>query len=78
MKLKEYLKDLNSLVKKYPKLNDVIVIYARDDEGNGYQEVVNSPAFLQVHDINERDLEVVGFMNEANIAIEDINAIIIN
>ena len=78
MTLKNYIKYLTKIVKENPSYKDCIVIYAEDDEGNGYQEVHNMPAFLQVHDVNERDLEIVGYLGEENIDKQDINAIIIN
>lgn len=41
MKLKEYLKYLNDIVKKYPNLD---VIYSSDDEGNSFSKVYYIPA----------------------------------
>lgn len=43
MKLKEYLDYLNKLVKDDPKLLDLEVIAAVDDEGNGYNPVLFHP-----------------------------------
>ena len=41
MKLKDYIKQLNEIAKKYPNLT---VITSSDDEGNSFHEVVYSPA----------------------------------
>lgn len=43
MKLKEYLQNLNKFVIKYPKALDYDVVYAKDDEGNGFREVNYGP-----------------------------------
>jgi hypothetical protein len=37
MKLKDYIANLTKLAKKYP---NATVLYASDEEGNSYQEVV--------------------------------------
>jgi hypothetical protein len=43
MKLSEYIKNLQNLVDENPELNDAVVVYAIDDEGNGYGEVCHTP-----------------------------------
>ena len=40
MKLSEYAAAIAEVAKKYP---DAKVVYSRDDEGNGYQEVYFTP-----------------------------------
>lgn len=44
MKLKEYLENLNKLATDRPELLDLDVVYAKDDEGNGYERVYYKPA----------------------------------
>lgn len=41
MTIKEYIKDLEVLAKKYPEAK---VIYSKDDEGNGFNYVHFAPA----------------------------------
>lgn len=41
MKLKNYIQHLEALLEKYP---DADVIYAEDDEGNGYREIGFEPS----------------------------------
>lgn len=43
MTLKEYIENLNKFVKENPETLDYQVIYSRDDEGNGYQQVHSLP-----------------------------------
>ena len=40
MKIKDYIKKLEALAKKYPNAS---VIYSRDDEGNGFEPVTFAP-----------------------------------
>ena len=47
MKLREYLEALNQLVKDNPQALDMEVVYAKDDEGNGYQYVGYTPSEYQ-------------------------------
>jgi len=44
MKLSKYIEQLNEFVKENPEALDMKVIYSRDDEGNGYQEVGYGPS----------------------------------
>lgn len=39
MKLKEYIEQLNALIKERPELVECEVYYSRDDEGNGFQQI---------------------------------------
>jgi len=41
MKLNDYIKSLQKIAKKYPDLN---VVYAKDDEGNGFKEITFHPS----------------------------------
>lgn len=68
MKLKTYIKELQKLAKKYP---DATVIYAIDDEGNGYNEVYMGPSAC-VWDGNDIILE------EDHDNPNDVNAVILN
>jgi hypothetical protein len=43
MKLKEFIKRLNKLIKDHPEVNDYTVVTAKDEEGNGFNEVLYSP-----------------------------------
>ena len=48
MKLSEYIKELENLVKGNPQALDMEVIYAKDDEGNGYQYVGALPVNISL------------------------------
>lgn len=50
MKLKEYIETLQEFVKQNPQALDYKVIYAKDDEGNGYQEIHYSPSVGHTED----------------------------
>ena len=74
MKFNEYLTELNKIAKKNPETLSMDVIYARDDEGNGYQQVSYKPS-KGFYDGDE-------FTGEAQFEEEEItekpNAICIN
>lgn len=80
MKLSEYIKNLEKALKEF---GDREVIYAIDDEGNGYQKVYFSPSFGFVEGIEENN-RFDDFINsdedleEYGIKKEDFNAICIN
>ena len=44
MKLKDFLKNINELVKQNKELLELEVVYSVDDEGNEFQKVVFSPS----------------------------------
>lgn len=75
MKLKEFLENLNNLVKEDPKSLDLEVIYSIDDEGNAFRSVYFEPTkgrfdsdeFLSGDQLEERDRDE-----------SEINAICIN
>lgn len=48
MKLKEYIEQLQKFAQENPASLEMDVIYARDDEGNGYCRGVMGPSFMQV------------------------------
>lgn len=82
MKFKEYLENLNKLAQEKPETLEMVVVYAKDDEGNGFQEVHYTPT---VGNYDPED-SWGGFTSEANIKEEpeeydediEINSICIN
>lgn len=44
MTLREYIEQLQNFALSNPETLDMDVIYSRDDEGNGFQEVHYSPS----------------------------------
>lgn len=81
MKFKEYLENLNKLAEENPETLDMTVVYAKDDEGNGFQEINYAPS------IGNFDHEYHGeFSSQENIAEEpeeypediEMNAICVN
>lgn len=75
MKLKEYLENINELVKADPNILDYTVVFSSDDEGNSYNEVHYEPS-LGIYE----DDEWVGVEYDSyeNYDEKDINAICIN
>ena len=69
MKLRDFLNDLNRIANINPEALDLDVIYAMDDEGNGFNLVFCNPT------IGEYDGEYCG---EFNGESEINNAICIN
>ena len=43
IKLKEYIANLNKLVKENPEALTMDVVYSIDDEGNGFQKINYTP-----------------------------------
>ena len=43
MKLKEFIDNLNQLVKEYPETAELMVVSADDDEGNGFTPIHYAP-----------------------------------
>lgn len=83
--LKDLKNDIIEIEETYPEWMDLPIIYSHDDEGNFYQEVYSNICPVQVHDINQRELEVVGFFDDTNpndderdISKKDVNCICIN
>lgn len=83
--LRDLKNDIIEIEETYPEWMDLPIIYSHDDEGNFYQEVYGNVCPVQVHDIKERELEVVGFFddtnpndNERDISKHDVNCICIN
>ncbi len=78
MKLNKFIENLIKIQNKYPQSKDWNVIYSSDDEGNNYFNVKYDLSLTQVHDLDERYLEIVGLLGDNNIDIRDINCVIIN
>ena len=75
MKLKEFLENLNELVKENPQVLEYEVIYAKDDEGNGFSEIVYTPSVGFLDDDSEFTDEVSEDWDELE---EEPNVICIN
>lgn len=76
--LNQWLNSIQEMIKKNPKVGNYPLIYSTDDEGNEYHKVMFDPTLVQVHNLNERFLEIVGFKDDPDIADEDCNTICIN
>ena len=59
MTLKTYLEQLNLVAKRNPKLLKLPVIYARDSEGNGFENVVFSPTMMTKIDDSYQDTKLI-------------------
>jgi len=71
MKLKKYVKELQEILKDYP---DVYIVYARDDEGNGFQEVYFTPTLGWWDKV---DKEFTG-LDEDLERTDNVNAVCVN
>ena len=75
MKLREYIENLNEFVKENPETLDMIVVYAKDSEGNGFEEVYYTPN-KGCFDPDERNF--VDVENYEELDENDTNAVCIN
>ena len=73
MKLKQYLKELNKLIKDNPEALNMEVVYSIDDEGNGFQKVEFAPGLGNFEGRYKGE-----FTTKDELRDEKINAICIN
>lgn len=52
MTLQEYYESLGSFLKDHPEAAKLPVVYAKDDEGNGYQNISYSPSLGEVDSLD--------------------------
>jgi hypothetical protein len=84
--LKDYIAELQKVAETHPSFGELPVIYAEDDEGNGYQLVSNLPSLFSVVDIKERNLEPdLGTLQKAQQGLDTeskdfkkLNCVIVN
>ena len=83
MKFKEFVENCNKLLEEQPEVGDCDTVYARDDEGNGYQSIYFTPTL----GIKESDDYCFDFIALDNVKEEpedydytekDLNAVCIN
>lgn len=74
MLLKEYLESLNKLVVKDKTLLDCRVIYAKDDEGNGYQVVSTTAEVFFVDKDEDVSYTIDQIYDEVDVVDYEINA----
>ncbi len=75
MTLKQYIDILNEFVENNPETLDLEVIYAEDDEGNGYGRIAYAPT-KGVFD--DDDFWTESNLEEGEFKQSDINAVCIN
>lgn len=73
MLLKEYLDELNKMVKKDKSLLDCRIIYSKDDEGNGYQVVSNTAEVFFV-DRDDSEYYIENIYDEVDVSEYEIDA----
>ena len=71
MKFKDYVKNLNELLEQRPETAEFTVVTARDDEGNGYNQVYYTPS-VGIHTDDDFETEDVDEDQDA------VNAICVN
>lgn len=68
--LREFLKQIENLVKEHgTDILDYPLVYASDDEGNAFFEVVSLPDVCTVQDFKERSLSLMFRQKETNAII---------
>jgi len=69
----EYFNELKNLIENHPECKTMPVIYAKDDEGNAYHNVISTPSFFQVENLDEYylepDIENDGILTNPNCVI---------
>ncbi|MES2287663.1 MAG: hypothetical protein V4547_18350 [Bacteroidota bacterium] len=76
MKLREYIEEMNNFVRDNPECLDMIVVYGKDEEGNGFDEVSNTPTKGIFTDDDEFTPE--DNIEDDGLDVDDINAVCIN
>lgn len=71
MKLKDFLKNINELVKQNKELLELEVVYSVDDEGNEFNKIIFTPTIGTYE-----DGEFIAFKEDSHRG--DLNAICIN
>jgi hypothetical protein len=72
MKLKEYIQNLQEIAEKHPNLE---VVYAKDEERNGYEKVCFSPTLGNFKDGEFTPEENFG---EYGLTKKKLNCVVIN
>lgn len=75
MKLGQYIKQLQEVIETNSAYEDLDVIYAKDDEGNGYQHINYSPTLGHNSEEGEYYAE---FESGEECDEDDINCICVN
>ena len=75
MTLENYVRGLTEFIKNNPQLKDCIVIYAKDEEGNCFEEVFYTPTKGYYEDREFIEKQVFA---DLGMEEEDINAVCIN
>lgn len=77
MKLKDYIKSLQEIVEQNPDYSELDVIYAKDDEGNGYQHVGYGPSIGVNSEEGKYYAEFENY-DEDEHELDEINCVCIN
>jgi hypothetical protein len=77
MKLREYIENLNEFAKENPETLDMVVVYAKDSEGNGFESIYYTPN-KGYFDQSENDFVDVANYEDRELDENDTNAVCIN
>ena len=75
MKLREYIENLNEFAKENPETLDMVVVYAKDSEGNGFESIHCTPS---KGCFNQSENDFVDVENYEELDENDTNAVCIN
>ena len=79
MKLKDYLKNANAMVKKFPQTLEMELIYAADDEGNDYHPVIGDMLPVMADSPTDRYVQIKKITDWIKTSVLiDHNAILVN
>lgn len=80
MLFEEYLRELNELAKSNPKVLEMVVVAASDDEGNSYNPVHYTPSLgIFISDeYNFIGLADEEYLEDGGYTSDDANAICVN
>ena len=78
MLLSEYIKELQKLVEESPEALDMEVVYAKDDEGNGFQTVSCTPCVGNYDGEQWGEFQPEEYLAEDGEEGYELNAVCIN
>ena len=83
MKFKEFVENCNKLLEEKPEIGEFDAVYAKDDEGNGYQTIYFTPT-IGIKESDDYNFDFISLENireepeEYDYTEKDVNAICIN
>ena len=70
MTVNQYLSALYTLLKNYPEIGNLQIVYCQDDEGNSYQKVQFTPSLVKTEGLENQYVEVIIEVDSDEIDVE--------